>query len=273
MTRGNPEDMAAPRQPRPEADADEEMELSVILPAFNEEGNVGRTLAEVLAYLSSRFTAAEVLVVDDGSGDGTAATVEEWSRRDGRVRLLRHPRNRGYGAALRTGFAAARGRLVFFTDADGQFDMADLDRLLANLDGCDGVLGHRVRRRDNAVRCVSAWAWNLLVRLLLGVPYRDVDCAFKLYRREALAGLVLASDGAAVNAEMLARLHARGCRLRQVGVSHRPRLAGSASGLRPRVVARALAELVFLAVSLHRPATAGFRGSLSAQPGRQPTRG
>lgn len=273
MTPRNPEGTEASRRPRPEAEAGDEIELSVVLPAFNEEGNVGRTLAEVLAYLSPRFAAAEVLVVDDGSGDGTAAIVEEWARRDGRVRLLRHPRNRGYGAALRTGFAAARGRLVFFTDADGQFDIADLDRLLANLDGCDGVLGHRLRRRDNAVRRASAWAWNLLVRLLLGLPYRDVDCAFKLYRREALAGLVLTSDGAAVNAEMLARLQARGCRLRQVDVSHRPRLAGTASGLRPRVVARALAELVSLAVSLHRPAAAGFRGSLPAQPGRQPTRG
>ncbi len=249
----HPADSDEPASPPATAEADpKDPEISVILPAFNEEENVGRTLDEVLSYLSSRFASAEVLVVDDGSRDRTAAIVEEWACQDGRVKLLRHPRNVGYGAALRTGFAAARGRLVFFTDADGQFNMADLDLLLANLDGADGVLGVRIRRRDPALRLAAAWVWNLLVRLLLGLPQQDVDCAFKLYRREALAGLQLTCVGAALNAEILARLQAKGCLLRQVGVSHRPRLAGSASGLRPRVVARALAELLSLAVSLHR---------------------
>lgn len=225
---------AVPREPQ----------LSVVLPAYNEEGTLDATLAQVIAYLDRAFPDHEVIVVDDGSADATALIAARWAARHPRLRLLRHPVNRGYGAALRTGFAAARGRLIFFMDADGQFDIRDLERLLPRLEGHDGVLGYRLRRRDPWYRVANAAGWNLLVRLLLGLPYRDIDCAFKLFRREALRAVALESEGAAINAELLARLHAAGFRLTQVGVRHFPRRAGSPTGARPAVVLRAVGELL-----------------------------
>ncbi len=227
-----------------------EPQLSVVLPAYNEEVNLDATLAEVTSYLASAVPDHEVIVVDDGSRDGTPAIAARWAARHPRLRVVRHPVNRGYGAALRSGFAAARGRLVFFMDADGQFDIRDLERLLPLIEDHDGVLGYRLHRRDPWLRRVNAFGWNLLTRLLLGLPYRDIDCAFKLYRRDALAAIRLESEGATINAEMLARLRARGCRLVQVGVNHYPRNGGRATGARPDVILKAFGELFRLCGAL-----------------------
>lgn len=217
--------------------------LSVVLPAFNEEANIAATLDRAERYLERACPEYEILVVDDGSRDGTAGVVGYWTRRNPRIRLLRHETNRGYGAALKTGFAAALGEWIFFMDADGQFRIDDLDRFLPLAPEYDGVIGYRLHRRDSLLRRLNALGWNLLNRRLLGIPYRDIDCGFKLYRRRALQGLPIHSSGAMINAEMLARLTARGARLAEVGVGHHPRAAGVATGANPRVILRAFREL------------------------------
>lgn len=220
--------------------------ISVVLPAFNEEENLGQTLLELHDYLQKAFPSFEVIVVDDGSSDGTARVAEEWTRRDARYRLIRHGSNRGYGAALRSGFAAARGELVFFMDSDGQFDIRDLDRFLPHIGEYDGVIGYRMRRRDHLGRRINAFGWNLISRALLGLPFRDVDCAFKLYHRRVLEAVRIESSGAMINAEMLAKIRSRGFRLKEVGVNHYPRRAGTPTGGNPRVIARAFRELFSL---------------------------
>lgn len=226
-----------------------EPQLSVVLPAFNEADNIAATLHQAERYLQRACPEYEILVVDDGSRDETAVIVSYWTRRNSRIRLLRHETNRGYGAALRTGFAAARGEWVFFMDADGQFDIHDLDRFLPVAQDYDGIIGNRLQRRDPLIRRLNALGWNMLTRRLLGIPYRDIDCAFKLYHRRLLETIPFISSGAAINAEMLARLTARGFRLAEVGVRHYPRKAGAASGANPRVILRAFREL--LAIHRH----------------------
>ncbi len=216
--------------------------VSLVLPARDEAHSIGTALERARAALGRLTKEYEILVVDDGSRDATA----EIAARVPEARLLHHGRGLGYGAALRTGLAAARMDWIAFTDADLQFDLDELERLLAVADDADLVIGVRAPRRDPLRRRLLGRGWNALVRALLGTPVRDVNCAFKLLRRSALLGLPLQSTGAAINAELLARALARGLRLREVPVSHFPRRLGRASGARPAVIARALVELARL---------------------------
>jgi glycosyltransferase involved in cell wall biosynthesis len=160
---------------------------------------------------------------------------------------VRHERNLGYGAALRSGFAAARHEWVFFTDADGQFEPKELADLLPHAADHDAVLGWRRTREDNAVRKANTKLWGVVVRLVVGLQVRDPDCAFKLLRRSRVEAIgPLSTAGAVTSTELLVKLRRSGVTWVEVPVTHRPRLAGRASGASPRVIARALVELVRL---------------------------
>jgi glycosyltransferase involved in cell wall biosynthesis len=190
--------------------------------------------------------AYEVIVVDDGSHDATNAVATRLAAGDPHVRVVVHPRNRGYGAALRTGIAAAVQPWVLLTDADLQFDLVDLAAFVPLTADHDLIAGYRRQRNDPRRRRLAAAAWNRLVSRVLGLHVRDVDCAFKLVRRELLEEFELTSSGAAISAELLARSRAQGARICERGVRHLPRNAGRQSGLRPGVVVRASAELLRL---------------------------
>jgi glycosyltransferase involved in cell wall biosynthesis len=220
--------------------------LSVVLPAWNEGDNIGDAIDGAVRALERLCRRYEVVVVDDGSTDDTAALVGAWSARNSSVRLVKHPRNLGYGAALRSGFRAARMDHVFFTDADLQFDLSELALLLPHTRRHDIVCGYRHARQDPWNRRLNAWAWGRLVDAVFDVNVRDVNCAFKVFRREVLNHCVIRSDGAFVNAELLARARARGYSMLQIPVSHFPRTLGVQTGAKPRVVARAFLELGML---------------------------
>ena len=217
--------------------------VSFVLPAYNEEANISRAIESTVAAATRYCAAYEVLVVDDGSSDRTAELVERAARRDSSIFLLSHGANRGYGQALRTGFDNATLDFVFFTDADNQFDMDELPLLLAWADNADVVAGYRKNRRDPLMRRANAWAWNRLVRLLFYVPVRDIDCAFKLFRRSALAGLTIESGGAMINTEIMVKVSRAGRTVVEVGVTHLPRTAGAAHGANLRVILRAFREV------------------------------
>lgn len=220
----------------------EPFSISLVLPAHDEAKNIGKLLSQAQTVLPRIAKEHEIIVVDDGSRDETARVVTQFNN----IRLLRHERNRGYGAALRTGLRSARMEWIFFTDADNQFDLQDLTELLAASKGADIVAGYRSPRRDPWGRRLLGWAWGRIVRGLYGLNVRDVDCAFKLFRREVLAEIPIESVGAFVNTEILVRASAAGFRIHQIPVRHFPRRAGSPSGARLRVIFRAARELFAL---------------------------
>jgi glycosyltransferase involved in cell wall biosynthesis len=233
--------------------------LTIVLPCHDEAANVERAIDEATRAARRVADAHEIVIVDDGSRDATWALATARASVDSRVRVLVHPRNRGYGAALRTGFAAARMEWVFLTDADLQFDLNDLDAVLALAPACDLVAGYRLHRADHLHRRLNAAAWNALVRRAFDLPVRDVDCAFKLIRRDVLEHTLLTADGAMVSTELLVRARAAGAEIAELGVTHRPRTAGRSSGANPAVVLRAFRELRALRAQLRAEAAPARR--------------
>ena len=214
--------------------------ISAVLPAYNEVAviaDVARRTWEALRQAGG----GEVVVVDDGSNDGTGDAVTALAAGLDGIRLETHAVNRGYGAALRTGFAAARGDLVFLMDADGQFDPADLPLLLPGADLDTLVAGYRAHRRDPLSRRLSNAAFFAVARAAVGPLVRDPNCAFKLFPRSL--GLDLECEGAMISSELILRARRRGLRIVEVAVPHHPRTAGRATGADPQVVLRAFAEL------------------------------
>ena len=232
-------DSPAPARPRVAA-------LSYFFPAHDEAENIEALVDEALAALPALADVFEIIAVDDGSKDGTAAIADRLAAdHPGVVRVVHHQVNRGYGAALRSGFAAASHPLIAFTDGDRQFRVADLSKLLARSQAGDRpavVVGYRLRRADPTIRLVYARTYRFCLRLFFGLPVRDVDCACKLFRRESLEGIRLESGGAFLSAELLIKVRARGRSLVEVGIPHHPRTAGQASGANPRVVLRAVRD-------------------------------
>ncbi|MCC9599153.1 glycosyltransferase [Stieleria sp. JC731] len=203
--------------------------ISLILPAYNEEAVIATAISEAVTALQKLTTHYEIIVVDDGSSDRTAAIVEEHAQRNSSVRLVRHSPNRGYGAAIRSGFAVATCDFVAFTDADCQFDLNELDRLLFLSRDYDVVCGYRIDRQDSFLRCFYSKVYNVLVRCLLGTEVRDIDCALKLFRRDVVKDLEITGNGFLVNAEILVEAKRKGCSVVEVGVTHRPRTAGEST--------------------------------------------
>ena len=198
-----------------------------MLPAFNEEPNIGPMIDMCLDVLPTISEDFEVIVVDDGSGDGTEAAVRaRLNDSYPALRLLVHDRNRGYGAAIRTGLQHAEKDLIFYTDADRQFDVAELAYFLPMIEDLDLVIGFRVYRYDSAFRSVISWGYNRLVGLLFRVRVRDVDCAFKLMRAEVRDKLRLQTDDFFIDTEIVARARRWNFRIGEKGVRHFPRVAG-----------------------------------------------
>jgi glycosyltransferase involved in cell wall biosynthesis len=217
--------------------------ISVFFPCYNEQENVGRTVGKALEVLEKLNADFEAIIVDDGSSDGTGQIADEIAGRDGRVKVVHHQRNLGYGAALQSGFEAATKELVFYTDGDGQFDITEMPPLLALMEQYDIVSCYRLNRQDSFIRKINGWCWTILVCLMFGLKVRDIDCAFKLYKREIFDKIELSSTGALIDAEILARAARKGYRITQKGVHHYPRTAGVQSGASLRVILRAFKEL------------------------------
>ena len=220
--------------------------LSVVLPAHNEAENLPVVVPEVISTLPIFTAKFEVIVVDDGSGDDTAKVLEELSRKHPELCVRRHQVNRGYGAALATGFRATTGDYVMFMDSDRQFSISDLALLSPFVGKFDIVAGFRKERNDPLHRRVFAEIFNVTVRILFGVHMRDIDCAFKVFRGDQIRSLELTAPGALINTEIQAKLRRIGATVEQVGVSHYPRVAGHASGGSLRVILRAMRETVAL---------------------------
>jgi glycosyltransferase involved in cell wall biosynthesis len=219
--------------------------LSLVLPAYNEEGNIERAV-RAAAAAGARAGSYEVVVVDDGSRDATGERLAALKAEMGPcLRVVRHDTNRGYGAALRDGFAAAEGDFVFYTDSDNQFDLSELEGILPLMGEWDAVLGYRIARQDARRRLMTSWVFNHLACVVFGLTVRDLNCSFKLFRRDVLRSLPLASDDFFIDTELVVRLHRGGWRYVERGVTHLPRTAGR-STVRLSDVPRTLAAIVRL---------------------------
>jgi len=223
------------------------MKISLFVPAFNEEENIKKAVDDLVACAKSITSDYEVLVVDDGSSDKTASFVEEEKRASKGVRLISHPRNLGYGEALKTGFYNSRGDYIFFTDADNQFDVFELRKFWEDRESADLLIGYRKNRADSFVRILNAWLWRILVFLLFGYYFRDIDCAFKLMNRRVIETIPrLKSSGAPISAELLIKAKRAGFRIKELPVSHFPRAYGKPTGADLEVILKALKEILIL---------------------------
>ena len=217
--------------------------ISVFFPCYNEQENVARTVEKALDVLEKLNADFEVIIVDDGSSDNTGRIADEIAGSNNKVKVVHHGRNLGYGAALQSGFKAATKELVFYTDGDGQFDINEMPPLLDLMEQYDIVSCYRLNRRDPLIRKINAWCWTRLVCFLFGLKVRDIDCAFKLYKREIFDKIEMSSTGALIDAEILARAAHKGYRITQKGVHHYPRTAGAQTGANIQVILRAFKEL------------------------------
>ncbi len=220
--------------------------ISITLPCYNEAENVARVVANVRDALAGLDLAAEIIIVDDGSGDGTGPIADELARTVPGVRVIHHGVNRGYGAALRSGLTSATTDIVGYIDGDGQFDAAEIHKLLPHIGQVDIVSGIRRTRRDPIGRRIISRMWAWLMRRVLHITPLDINSGFKIYRRRVFEGVELLSNGAFIDAEIFARAQKRGLTVKEVEIEHLPRTAGRQTGANPMVILRAFRELLRL---------------------------
>jgi glycosyltransferase involved in cell wall biosynthesis len=219
------------------------LSLSVVLPAYNEEGNIKDTVERCVAYLKKKTVFYEIVVVNDGSRDGTRAIVEELSSANPNIILVNHEVNRGYGSALRSGFNRSSKDHIFLMDGDGQFDINDLDRLLPFMDDKVVVMGYREKRADSFIRSLNAWLYSMYIYFLFGLKVKDLDCAFKVFSNEAYRAVrPIKSEGALFSAELLIKLKRLGYGFKEVPVRHFSRRFGSQSGASLKVIIKMFGE-------------------------------
>lgn len=220
--------------------------LSVFMPFYNEEANIEKAVSSVRSCLESipEISQYEIIIIDDGSSDATKEIGKKLVLADAHVRLISHEVNIGYGGAIATGLKSARLEYVFFTDGDLQFDMEDLRKFIALLPEHEAIIGYREKRRDPLARRVNALVWNVINRYSFGLRVKDINCAFKLFRRDLVHDLPLISKGAMISSEILVRLKRKGIVFTQIAVTHLPRLHGKQTGANIKVIVLALKECI-----------------------------
>jgi glycosyltransferase involved in cell wall biosynthesis len=218
--------------------------LSIVIPAYNEEANIESSLDEVSAVAQALGIEHEIILVNDGSTDRTGEVARALTDRIPNLQVVEHYPNRGYGGALKAGFAAASKELITFFPSDKQFDFTEVEQLLARVNEADIVCGYRANRRDNIIRKLNAFGWKMVVRLLFGRLCRDIDCGFKVFRRSVLSQVNIVSNGAMIDTELLAGARARGFNIAEEPLTHLPRVAGEATGANLVVIVKAFRDLV-----------------------------
>lgn len=220
-----------------------DISVSAFFPAHNEVDNIDELTEKTVKVLSEHVSDFEVLIINDGSQDGTREKADALAAKHPQVRAIHHEVNRGYGGAVKTGIASSTKDWIFFTDGDGQFDVNEIPLLLEHVNDHDAVVGYRMDRQDPIHRKTFAFCWGTLIRFLFGFRVRDLDCAFKLFKRKYFDGRELKAEGAVISVEFFSILTQNQARIKQIGVHHYPRVAGEQSGGNPKVIVRAFKEL------------------------------
>lgn len=217
--------------------------LSVFFPAYHDEDNIGKVTETAVNVLEEIDSDYEVIIVHDGSPDRTGEVADELAERYLNVRVIHHEKNRGYGAALKTGFTSAKNEYIFYTDGDNQFDVREMKKFVALVGLSDLVIGFRIRKQYTLYRKITSFVYNLILQVLFDLPYRDVDCAFKLLPKKLIDRIDISSVDAFIDAELLIKAQQLGYGVTEVGVTHRPREAG-VSGVKTKVILRTIKEMI-----------------------------
>lgn len=221
--------------------------ISAFFPAYNDEVSIEPLVRDAIAVLETLTDDYEVIVINDGSVDATPSILDDLARRLPHVEIIHHESNKGYGAALRTGFGAASKELVFYTDGDGQYDVRELVKLFPLMTGAvDVVNGYKVKRADKRHRILIGSIYKRVARVLFRLPIRDVDCDFRLLRQSALRRIELVSSSGVICVELVRKLHAAGCVFVESPVGHYPRVGGRSQFFRPRRVAHTVIDFFVL---------------------------
>jgi glycosyltransferase involved in cell wall biosynthesis len=229
-------------------------ELSIFFPFWNEEENIEKTVTKAEFVANQIAKKWEIIMVDDGSSDDTLKIAQKLVKKDGRLHVITHQPNRGYGAALKAGFDNAQYEYVVFTDGDGQFDFTEITKFVDAIDTADIVIGYRKKRRDKNLwkRLLLMYMLKVWDYILFRFYFKDIDCAFKMFRKEALEKIMpLRSEGALISTEILAKAKRKKLKIKEVGVTHYPRERGHQSGANMPVIMRAVLESLILWYDLH----------------------
>lgn len=220
--------------------------ISIIFPAYNEAENIEAVVQQAIHCIDRIFQEWEIILVNDGSQDRTGELINRLAAAHPSVMALHHDCNEGYGAALKTGITHASKDLLFFCDADLQFHLSELLLLLIWSEQYDLVIGYREKRCDPWYRRLNAMGWNFVVRCVLRLHVRDIDCAFKLFHRTVFEAIRIDAVGAMVNTDILVQATRMGFAIREVPITHFPRHRGQQTGARLRVICKAFRELASL---------------------------
>lgn len=223
------------------------MNLSIILPILNEQEGIRDSITDILKY-SKYFSKFEIVAINDGSKDNTLSVLEDIKKKGKKIKIVNHKTNKGYGAALRSGIKSASYDWVFFTDADMQFDMRELLGFLQYTKDYDFIVGYRQERADPSKAKFRSWVYNRLVRILFGLPLRDVDCAFKLMRKSSIAKIHTSSNSFFISAELMTKAHKNRFKIKEIGVKHLPRRKGK-STVTPKRIIYTILDLIKLRLS------------------------
>ncbi len=205
--------------------------ISIILPALNEEENIGHAVHDIVEYFKDKKESYEIIVVDDGSTDMTGTLADRLAHKYNQVKVLHHKVNEGYGTSLKDGFYTASYEYLFFTDCDRQFDISGLNIMfpLIKTGVVDLIIGYRLKRKDPFARKFLSWGYNTLVGFIFDLNVKDIDCAFKIFDKRIFEKINITSKKFFVNTEILVKAHYYGYNMIEVGVPHFPRSAGKST--------------------------------------------
>lgn len=229
-------------------------ELSIFFPFWNEEENIEKTVTDAVTIANNVAKKWEIIMVDDGSRDNTLKIAKRLAKKDNRLQIISHQPNRGYGAALKAGFANARYKFIVFTDGDGQFNFSEVTKFVEKIGNSDIVIGYRKKRRDKNLfkRLLLMYLLKVWDLILFRFYFKDIDCAFKMFKKDAVDKIMpLRSEGALISTEILAKAKKKGLKITEVGVTHYPRERGYQSGANLPVITRAVLESLILWYDLH----------------------
>lgn len=222
-------------------------ELSIFFPFWNEEKNIKNVVENAIPIAEKVSGKWEILIVDDGSSDKTAAIGRKIAEKNTNIKVVSHTPNRGYGAALREGFSNSKYNYVVFTDGDGQFDFSEVEKFIGEIGDADIVIGYRKKRNDSFGRHILMNLLKIWDFVFFGFHFKDIDCGFKMFKKEALEQIMpLRSEGAMITTEILAKAKIKKLKIEEVEVNHFPRKFGSQSGANMPVVIRAMLESFIL---------------------------